>query len=293
MGESSFKRLYWPSVDDFEESRRAAGLGAGTAILVGTVTGIISWLNTHGHPVFSGIDSTGYIDMAVFLVLGFAITRMSRIAALAVLGFYVYGQLEMAKLLAAHGESMRWFIPILFSINFINGIRGTLAFHELKKRGISEAEEMEAKKAEREESGEAEAMRVKQKRARIVLLVIIIAAGGFLGYTYFFKAKAGGLNAQSGSQVKISDASPSIPGNIVPVLPKAKPGQSMLAPSAKSQPAVQKPKAPPPEGSLDFKLKSGKTIRGKIVYEDDVYYSVDTGGAEEIVIKEDLKAPPS
>lgn len=48
------------------------------------------------------------------------------------------------------------------------------------------------------------------------------------------------------------------------------------------------PAAPRP-GDRAFKMKNGRTITGKVVADDPVYYTVETpGGKQEIVIKEDL-----
>lgn len=256
----------WPAVDDFEESRKAAGLGAGTAFLVGSVTGVIAFLHQTGHTVIAGIDSSAYIDAVIFLVLGFLITRMSRLAAVFGLCFYVWGQFEMAKMMAAQGEHLRLVIPILFSINFVNGVRGTMTFHEMKKRGASEEEEKALKLSEQDPEV-VEAEKAKRRKVQIAALtVLILTVAAVAGMAAYANIKNGKLPVQKTVQAKNEK-------------------QAVAADEGAARP-----------GELTFHLKSGETIRGKVVHQDDIYYAVETwNGEQKTVFKEDLdpSRPPA
>ena len=52
---------------------------------------------------------------------------------------------------------------------------------------------------------------------------------------------------------------------------------------------LMKPLGAVKPGTRTFKLKDGRTITGKVLLDDPVYYTVEVpGGRQEIVIKEDI-----
>ncbi len=259
----------WPTTENFYESRQAAGLGAGTAIFCGIVTGVVTWFATHGKSLLPGIDATSYIDAGIFLIIGFFIMRMSRIAAVAGLLVYVWGQYEMMK---TNGGHMNYFLVFMFTMNFINGIRGTFAWHEFNRHAEpgAEKEEEAARKAALEESGEAPALRKRQRIALAVLGVCVVIGGGFW---LTGQIKSGTFNKQPQQVQAVKSDKTFVPiANAAPV-PAA-------APAA---PAVPQP------GAKTFRLKNGEVISGKVLIDDSVFYEVETSdGQHKTIIKEDL-----
>lgn len=114
------------SIETQEAARDFAKTGTTAASLLCVVTGILSVLSVYGRS-FLNVTPFNFIDAAVFLIIAFGIHKMSRVAAVSGLIFYVVGQLQ---LLASIGI-INIVIFLFFSLMFINAIRATFVFHKL------------------------------------------------------------------------------------------------------------------------------------------------------------------
>ena len=121
--------VWWPAVNDTDDARSAAKQGVWYALFFGTGTAVIATLNLAGVTNnLLGLDAYAYGDAAVFLALAFFINRMSRIAAVLALAFYIAERL--AQVLS--GQIYGGGIAVIFlGLFFVNAVRGTFAYHRL------------------------------------------------------------------------------------------------------------------------------------------------------------------
>jgi hypothetical protein len=123
---------WWPSVVTQSGAKEAAHQGAGAAILVASVTVLFAILAMFGIRILSGFSATALFDAAIFGIVAWRIYRMSRAWALVgLIGFMA----ERAYSLYVRGFTVGagLFVSIVILFAFINGVRGTFAFHKLSK----------------------------------------------------------------------------------------------------------------------------------------------------------------
>jgi hypothetical protein len=118
---------FWPAVDTIGAAQDAAKLGAYTAAIVAGITALFAILSLFGVEITS---IWALVDAGLFALIAFGIYKMSRVAAVAGLLLYLWGQLSQ---LLDSGRT-NWFLVFLFTLMFIGGIRGTFAYHKLKKQ---------------------------------------------------------------------------------------------------------------------------------------------------------------
>lgn len=260
---ANFKNYLWPDIQDIESAKKAAHMGAGCALLVGVATGVVTVLHMNGVKFISGWSTFNFLDAGIFLVAGLFLLRCSRLAALTALLFYVGGQVVMAQ---AGGYRFN-VLPILFTLHFIAGVRGSFEYHSFKKHEFQEASseqplQPEGGSAETLEQSEQPAPAVKSRKGLWVILVFLLLAGAG-GAGYYLVILKPSADTEGSSNV-ISHA---------------------ISAGSEEEAAVSEESS----GQRTFRLKTGKTVRGHVVMEDEIYYTVETfGGKQEIVIKEDL-----
>jgi hypothetical protein len=74
-----------------------------------------------------GIDASAFLDAAIFVAIAFGIKRKSRFAAVAGLSLYVIERIFMLQRAGAAGI----FTGIVFTLLFINAVRGAFAYRRL------------------------------------------------------------------------------------------------------------------------------------------------------------------
>ncbi len=264
------KNIFWPEINDLWTAKKACIQASSGAFVVAIVTGAVTYFQVKGTSLLSDVPSGSYIDAAVFFVLGFLIYRCSRIASIAGLLIYIYGQVLLIPQM--HRVPV---MPILLSLFFIGGVRGAFVYQEMKK-GLSKEEIKAAIKEQKEESDPSPSL-----KKRIIAWVILVLLGGA---GFWFYKKYAGPAGHSNSQVVIEDAVPEPPSKKVGAV-SSNPKVRALQTESKKQTIPEKPLP----GEEVFKLKNGQTITGRVIMDDPVYYTVETSsGRQEIVIKEDL-----
>ena len=125
MKKSPWRNL-WPQITDAESARKAAYLGAGVAFWVAGLTAVFAVLGMLN--VFKLLDGSALVDATIFAVIGFFVrSRMSRVAAVLGLAFYI---IERVYMVTTKGASAGLgILAILFTLYFIAGVRGTFAYH--------------------------------------------------------------------------------------------------------------------------------------------------------------------
>ncbi|HTL48294.1 MAG TPA: hypothetical protein VL688_09595 [Verrucomicrobiae bacterium] len=291
----NIKEYYWPDLQDLAGTKKASDQGAAACFLVGGATAIIAFCQSMGYfNIMPGLDSGAYLDAFIFLILGIGTLRKMRIAALAAMVLYFFEAFYTIKL----GNRVNFMMFILI-MQFINGVRGTFSYHELVELGAGAAPvnyqaldpitglprpalagvpgaEVPASAAP------APGNKIGDKLQVILVLLLLIGGG-------FFAVQRLGLSGGKPGKSKWHAPSLSHHGHAVveTAAPERKPPAAKAAAAAPAS-------APAPAAEADmtgakkFHLKNGQTVRGKVVYEDDVYYTVQTASGDQIVIREDV-----
>jgi hypothetical protein len=132
---SGLRDGYWPDMS----APAAAGLGvkraAHTAYFVAGATcvlALLAWFD-----IFYLASPPSIVDALLFAVLGFFIARRSRVAA--VLGLALYWLEVIDRLLPGKpGNAGGYFVVVaIFTLFFVNGIRGSFALSRLERRNTS------------------------------------------------------------------------------------------------------------------------------------------------------------
>ena len=245
----------WPTIEDVDDAKKAAHAGAGVAFFVAIVTSIVVYLQTSGRvKLFEHIGSEAYFDAVLFLGIGIGILMMSRIAALSGLILYVAEQVFMMKMGGKFGIAM-----VFFTLAFVSSVRGTFAYHDMKK--------------ESEQSGSEQNIQDETREAPRKKNLFKMVIAGFLGLILI----AGVVLVLAPRFLKRDVALLKFPK------PNLKPNQSSSVQSVPESSVI------PMKGMKTFRMRTGEVIQGKVIFEDEIYYTVETtSGKQEIVIKQDL-----
>lgn len=134
MPEAAKKRAegsgWWPSVETEVEAKGAAHQGAGAAVFVASVTALFSVLAMFDIRILPGFSPLSLVDAGLFAIVAWRIYRMSRVWALLGLLGYIS---ERAYSMYVHGATATagWVVGVVILLGFVNGVRGTLAYHRL------------------------------------------------------------------------------------------------------------------------------------------------------------------
>ncbi len=245
------KNFFWPSIDTEEDAKKAIRMGASGCFVVALVTGVLAVLQMRGIlKLIPGLDGYALIDSAIFSIVGIFILRGSRVAAVAGLLLYVGGQYVTMRVAGIRFSPMM----LILTVYFINGIRGAFEYHEMK-RGTSPPPS-------------------KFPVSFALLLILLTVFGAAVIFFY-----------RNSPKIKIP-----APPSFSVRLPKLKaPKLSVFKPhSLKPAPEENQPAEKGSSEKKTLKLKDGRTLSGKIIYEDETYYSVETLTGTEVIIKEDV-----
>ncbi|MEM9216666.1 MAG: hypothetical protein AAGD25_20245 [Cyanobacteria bacterium P01_F01_bin.150] len=135
--QSTTSNVWLPATTTLADARKTAKQGYWASLLVaGATTAIILIGIWAGQPI-TGMDINlwAFIDVSIYVAIAIGIYRMSRIAAIAGLSLYVINQIYMLTVTGPRASGLGIMLLIVFA--FINGIRGTFAYHRLKKYGES------------------------------------------------------------------------------------------------------------------------------------------------------------
>jgi hypothetical protein len=279
----------WPQIQDKEDAKKAAHGAAGMAFFVAIVTSIIAFLEMTGRLKLFGLGPEAFIDAGLFFGIGVGLLFHSRIAAVVGLILYVVEQVFMLK----SGAGKPSIAMILFTLAFINGVRGSFAYHRMKKEESapppSEASPTPADAAPATETSQA-ASGGKSKKILVFGVLGILLIGGaavalvapqFLGgrIPELFNHQKTAGNKKAHGSLKIPFLSklklPKLPGSQNKVQGEDQGNDANFGKISDGE-------------TRTFKLKSGQTVQGKVILEDEVYYTVKTLTGEKIIIKEDL-----
>jgi hypothetical protein len=241
--------VFWPDVDDSKRAHQACLNAGGMAFFVALVTGIVAWLQISGKiKMFPGIDKVAFIDVGLFIFIGIGLFFHSRIAAIGGLLLYIAERILMIKM--AGFQASQVVAIVIFGLAFINGVRGSFAWHEQKK--IAKGEVFEEVQ---EEIGKDKPKKNFPFRT-IFLLLALIAVGAI---AYFFLIHKGSVPTMASLKQQTKTLSNTI-------IPK------------KSVQLDVAPQGP----SVKLKLKSGRTFEGVLVKKNSEGYWVFMIGTGEV-----------
>lgn len=119
---------WWPQITDIGTARKAAMNGFWIASCCAIATGASSCFG------WFGVSKNGIWDAIIFAVIAVGVSRMSRIAAIAGLLLYLF---ERVYTWTQPGAQHYYVMAIPCALMFINGVRGTLKYHQLRKQDSS------------------------------------------------------------------------------------------------------------------------------------------------------------
>ena len=125
-----YKRIewIWPPVTDAASAQRASKQGIWACTWCAGVTLFFVLLSVFGVRLF-GLDMWALSDVLLFIVIGWAIYKMNRFAAIAGLALSI---IERAYMWAEYGPKNP-VIALIITLMFINSIRGIFAYHKYHK----------------------------------------------------------------------------------------------------------------------------------------------------------------
>ena len=120
---------FWPKVSDRKNAQFAINEAFCVAVVLAVITVILATVEVLRDGT-EGLDAEAFGSALIFAGVGFGIYRKSRIAAISGLVLYVVGRgYAWAKVGPNLGV-----IPVLVTLAFLHGVRGTFAYHKLPPR---------------------------------------------------------------------------------------------------------------------------------------------------------------
>jgi hypothetical protein len=120
---------FWPRVSDRKNAQFAISEACFAAVVVAVITALLGTIEMLKDGT-EGLGVEMFVSVAIYASVGFGIYRRSRIAAASALAFYLAGQgyawVTTGPKIAA--------LPLLITLAFLNGVRGTFAYHKLPPR---------------------------------------------------------------------------------------------------------------------------------------------------------------
>lgn len=118
----------WPAIVDTTTAKKASKQGLWACAWCAGATIVFVVLAQLGAQLFN-FDMSALWDAFLFIVIGWGIYKMNRIAAVAGLALYI---LERLYMWSEHGPKNPA-VAIFITLLFINSIRGIFAYHKLNK----------------------------------------------------------------------------------------------------------------------------------------------------------------
>ncbi len=116
-------RWWWPSIKDESSARRAARQGMWVALFMSAVTA--------GFATFKlfGFGPGEFVDVVFILFLAVGLSRYSRLAAIGGMGYYLVSRVVLY--VTAPNLPRNPVMAVLFTLVFVNALRGTWFYHRL------------------------------------------------------------------------------------------------------------------------------------------------------------------
>lgn len=253
-------KFLWPSIATMSEADRISRDGAGVSFFVAAATALITYLQINEMiDAFPHVDQSTYIKAILFAGIGCLLLRCSRIAAIAGFLLFTAEQIFLALNVETRGLSL---VAVFIVLSYLNSIRATFRYHSFmknytrKEAAVSVSEALEPPLKDNPER--------KKKFPAALLPAAVILAAAFLFGAFLFVQREGKRDASNDLSFYDKGKNPD------------------FSSFDETENAVETGE------KIALKLKSGRTVSGKVKYEDEIYYTIQTMAGEEIVIKEDI-----
>jgi hypothetical protein len=131
---SSPFRLLWPDIDSAASAKAASRLGVFAAVACCLLAaGAATYALLSPQSAADSASASAYIDAGIFALLAVGIWRMWRAAAIIALLLFLVEQLLAA--LRTH-SLIGFVVPILLTLFFISGVRGTIGFNKFARADL-------------------------------------------------------------------------------------------------------------------------------------------------------------
>ena len=128
MAQGARKSWYWPKISSVADAIEASNLGFWAAVFVAGLTAIFATLTLILKKDIVGVNPLAYIDAILFAVIAWRIRRRSRAFAVAGLCLFIVEKIVQFSTQPRIVGSAS-FMAAIITLLFINGVRGTFAFH--------------------------------------------------------------------------------------------------------------------------------------------------------------------
>ena len=130
--------LAWPKLTSLKEAEQAAHRGAWGCFLIAAFTAVVAGISLWSDKPVLGIDAEAFVGVLICLIAGWRIWRLSRIWAVLILVIVIIDKLRMIALVlipsSAAGFAGAIFMSVVITVVLIGSVRGTFAYHAIKKK---------------------------------------------------------------------------------------------------------------------------------------------------------------
>jgi hypothetical protein len=120
----------WPTLTDLKTAHDAAKQGAYNALIVAGLTALLATLSVLG--IWKIVDGSAFVESVIMAVLGILILRLSRVAAVCALLFFIAGRGYGIYLHGFHPAGAA--VMVISLVGFVSGVRGTFACRRYRLR---------------------------------------------------------------------------------------------------------------------------------------------------------------
>ena len=132
MTQSQSQTRLFPPVNTLASARKASKQGVWVSIIVATFTAILALaLMGEGGAYAEGAGIAILLSAGLYVAIAWGINRMSRFAAVSGLALYCLERVYMFSIMGFN--PLMLVIVVFFALAFINAVRGTFAYHQLRE----------------------------------------------------------------------------------------------------------------------------------------------------------------
>jgi len=116
-------------MDNLADAEQASNQGFWAALFCAAVTAVVATVALLTSHALMGIGPLAYIDALLLAIIGWRIRRRSRVFA--VIGLALFIVEKIFQFATQHQAYFGIFMAVVLLFAFINGVRGTFAYHRI------------------------------------------------------------------------------------------------------------------------------------------------------------------
>lgn len=123
------ERWYWPTFGNIADAEQASNQGFWAAVFCAVVTAVVATISLLSNHTVMGINAFAYADVLFLAIIAWRIRARSRVFAVIGLALFVFEKIfQFATQPQAY---FGIFMAVVLLFCFINGVRGTFAYHRM------------------------------------------------------------------------------------------------------------------------------------------------------------------